>query len=718
MQIDGFKGLQNLDWRPDPGINLILGPNEAGKSTIAEFLEAMIFGLPGGSSGDALRPWSGGAFGGFVELDCENSTLRISREFGSGGFTYEERAQSGASTEKPLSGQLRRGSSGALAKRYAELLGRHMGFYDEKLFRRSLFVPQGDLAFGARDLATAAATLRSLSSGGGSTYDNALALLEKRYRQISSAGDRRRNIGTIDLLRQEREELLKKVRLGGSRNSEIAGIKERISSTEARLKALRVQRNEFSSSADVARKVEQLRTQRKALAAADRAAREKLNAAETSTKKASELDRQLERFSDLSKATTEFPELISNARSGYERVCRLEQHNKEVATGAPPQYRFGRFLLLAISFVVIGCALASTWTIYPHIALVLIGAGLILIGLVSGGIFWRFRSVAAGQSEKHQSSLKRASDELRNARDELRVVSASLMDQTGGRVEFESRAMDLLMERYADRLRLQTERDVLEANLPVEDQLQVLRVESAESVQGMAVLDERIEKLDQELKSLQPETEVSAALLERRRDELINSCKVTEKQLHELELAMARTDSSQGVTEADLERLSELEVCIPELESRYRALGLARTELRASISEFQDSHIDRLEDIAGELVSSFTLKRYREVALDRDSMVPGLRRSKTKLFPEEALSQGTRVALYLSIRMAMTQLISGGKSLPLILDDPFVDFDNGRRNAGLELLQTVAGDSQVILMTCDERLRWEGIAVLELPLIG
>ena len=64
VRIDGFKCLMGIDWRPAPGLNLVLGPDEAGKSSLAEFLEAMIFGLPGGAGAEHLRPWSGGKFGG------------------------------------------------------------------------------------------------------------------------------------------------------------------------------------------------------------------------------------------------------------------------------------------------------------------------------------------------------------------------------------------------------------------------------------------------------------------------------------------------------------------------------------------------------------------------------------------------------------------------------------------------------------------------------
>ncbi len=84
VSVAGFRNLSDIDWRPAPGLNLVLGPNEAGKSSLADFIEAMIFGLPGGAKGEEYRPWSGGGFGGQLELDCERVRLVIRRDFGTG----------------------------------------------------------------------------------------------------------------------------------------------------------------------------------------------------------------------------------------------------------------------------------------------------------------------------------------------------------------------------------------------------------------------------------------------------------------------------------------------------------------------------------------------------------------------------------------------------------------------------------------------------------
>ncbi|KMY67896.1 hypothetical protein AAU61_08575 [Desulfocarbo indianensis] len=67
----------------------------------------------------------------------------------------------------------------------------------------------------------------------------------------------------------------------------------------------------------------------------------------------------------------------------------------------------------------------------------------------------------------------------------------------------------------------------------------------------------------------------------------------------------------------------------------------------------------------------------------------------------EALSRGTRDQLYLSLRLALAQEItSGGEPVPLLLDDPLVNFDDRRLAAALAMLAGLAGERQVLLFTC------------------
>jgi uncharacterized protein YhaN len=73
---------------------------------------------------------------------------------------------------------------------------------------------------------------------------------------------------------------------------------------------------------------------------------------------------------------------------------------------------------------------------------------------------------------------------------------------------------------------------------------------------------------------------------------------------------------------------------------------------------------------------------------------------KTSVSPG-SLSAGAADQLYLSVRLACADMLSGGCRLPLIMDDPFASFDRNRLDRVLLLLAELAADYQILLFTHD-----------------
>lgn len=89
LHIEGFGKFHDLDLRFAEGMNILYGHNEAGKSTLHAFLQAMLYGLerrPGIGSAAKLhkkyRPWDAPErFGGTLRLAHEGKIYRIVRDF-------------------------------------------------------------------------------------------------------------------------------------------------------------------------------------------------------------------------------------------------------------------------------------------------------------------------------------------------------------------------------------------------------------------------------------------------------------------------------------------------------------------------------------------------------------------------------------------------------------------------------------------------------------
>ncbi|WP_438349790.1 AAA family ATPase [Paenibacillus sp. FA6] len=81
LQIRGFGRLKEQDITINPGTTVFIGPNEAGKSTIQQFVRAMLFGIPSRTyPTERYEPLAGGVHGGILTaIDAEGKRWTISR---------------------------------------------------------------------------------------------------------------------------------------------------------------------------------------------------------------------------------------------------------------------------------------------------------------------------------------------------------------------------------------------------------------------------------------------------------------------------------------------------------------------------------------------------------------------------------------------------------------------------------------------------------------
>ena len=124
-----------------------------------------------------------------------------------------------------------------------------------------------------------------------------------------------------------------------------------------------------------------------------------------------------------------------------------------------------------------------------------------------------------------------------------------------------------------------------------------------------------------------------------------------------------------------------------------------------------------LEERMASDVERITGGRYRQLKVDETSL-------RFSVFSPElgdwvdaqrSLSQGTLEQLFLCARLGIVRQVTQPAYPPLILDDPFVTFDEERARRALELLRDVAGEHQVIYLTTSDR--YDGLAdkVVVLP---
>lgn len=115
-----------------------------------------------------------------------------------------------------------------------------------------------------------------------------------------------------------------------------------------------------------------------------------------------------------------------------------------------------------------------------------------------------------------------------------------------------------------------------------------------------------------------------------------------------------------------------------------------------------------LSQAIGRRLPRITGGRYAEVTVDPQDLTVRVRLADGTLQSAHLLSHGTAEQIYLLLRVAMVERLSGsGEVCRLILDDVTVQSDAQRTVAILDALHALSAERQVILFSQEEEvLRW------------
>ncbi len=193
---------------------------------------------------------------------------------------------------------------------------------------------------------------------------------------------------------------------------------------------------------------------------------------------------------------------------------------------------------------------------------------------------------------------------------------------------------------------------------------------------------------------LKAESEETAAALDARM-----------KEEHELHIAMTeRSAGIRSINEIEEER-DFLERRVGSLEFELDAASHAMTLIEDIARDKHARIAPRLATRAGAHLSAITDGAYSELLISRDLTISVRLPQNNRLAenPERSLSKGTVDQIYLALRLALVQEMSQiGESIPMLLDDPFANYDDARLDHTMWLLATLARDNQILLFTCRE----------------
>jgi DNA repair exonuclease SbcCD ATPase subunit len=708
LQVHDLRRYRELDIDLAPGVTVIRGPNEAGKSTIQRAIELALTRRVTSSAADleALRPWD-------APVDSD-ARPRIAIE-----FEQEEddgRVATGT-LEKAFAGQKgtvdlvydgQRVTDPTLAD---QVLAELSGIPTEPFFRSTASVRHHELSDLARDEAALRDRLQASISGADRGTGRAKKTLERALRELTTKGEK--NPGRLKVA-----------------EAQVAATAATVEQGEQRLAQLERDRDTLSGARERRTEAERNLAERRSLLEKARQA-ERLEAERTAARE------RYERFREAVEVATELDELAGThpspnplpvLRQAVDRLRILDTRIRELRAAlageidvqfevAPeatwrPLSRFGMLAVVigvvvaVLTFVLdlVGVVHLGTVPMYLGGAIAGIGAIMSIIGL------WLRRS-SKMQSEMRDIEIDRRLRGRSEMEAELKLAEADTQTQLAALGLADLAAADDLLAReeaHAARVdQLAAQLDGLVGKEPRET-LPKLRDGAALEIEQKSSALEALGPIAKEPRArerLEVEVRDHESTLDRVRDDEANARARVETN---------DVDAEQVAQEG--ERLAVWREQLASLQRRHRVLETTLQAIERAESATMKTATRYLEGHMVRDVATVTGGRYRRVrvddkTLDIDVHAP----ERGDWVPVGSLSQGTLDLVYLAARLGLVRLVTGDRRPPLVLDDPFVTLDDDRAMRALALLKRVADDFQIIYLTTSDRYDAAADSVVELP---
>jgi DNA repair exonuclease SbcCD ATPase subunit len=722
LQLRNVRRHTDLDLALAPGLTVVRGPNESGKSTIQRAIElALTRRVTSGSADlDGIRTWNAG--------DEDRPWVRLEYE------------QDDPEAEGVRTGSLEkafRGPKGTVRlehdgetitdpARADEVLAELTGIPSEAFFRSTASVRHHELDGLARDEAALRDRLQASISGADRGTSRARRKLERAVYELNTKGDK--NPGQIKV---------------AEANLATATAAQR--NGEAALAQLERDRDTLAQARDDRAVAEQDLTEQRGLL-------EKARLAERLTAERDQAQERFERYSTAVDVSGQIDELeashpstnglpalreaLAKVRAADMRIREIRaalageiEVQFEIKTPTPRAWRPTAVVAVAVILLALAIVIGGQLGLLPRdlatITVALLGnsiqvpgAGVLAVLLALSGAVLAW----LGRRQRIRAQDVRKTRDMRSQEIERRLRGRSMLEQEQQMEEVtltnllaalelpDLAAVEALVAaeeaHIGNILRLRAQLEGLVGREPTET-LPDLRDRAALDIEQKTGALEALGPIAKEPRARERlEVAVTDA------DRALNLARDTEAQA-KARVEQNAVDAEEVAAHAEratlwAEQLELLQRRARVYEATLKALDTAeRATIRTATRYLERRMVVDLERVTG--------GRYRRVQVDDDNLA-------LRVFAPErgdwvdvsALSQGTLDTVYLAARIGLVRLVTGDKRPPLVLDDPFVTLDDERAERALGLLRDISTDFQVIYLTTSDRYDKTADAVVTL----
>lgn len=801
IKLSGFGVLSNFQMEfSDRQFNLVLGQNEAGKSTLCHAIVSILYGFASKDEATANRTWkSRDDYVGTLALDFDGADLVFDRDFSNNHLVVQR--TTGNLREVLFDGDANPKGRTEQPKAYRKLL-EQLGFPPESVFRSALYVGQQELEIKIDD------ELRQQISGAGSAdYLKVRDDLQASYYVLTReplAGDNPKRVDRrLEEAHANRQLLVTEYDQACLNATQLADVESALCTEGSASKGLLQQKQAFESeNALLTRFLDQL-GRLESLKESVRLEEQHREQADRARKAVEDIDQQLsserfsvfqglseadvqrlesyvqsdaeqtlrdiqelqarevvvraeldeERFSRFSDAPETTGTVLAQLIQGKAAIDELEKQGRATAESVPAHSPKSMLLISAgvgtLGFVVaalVGAQLRFNLLISGLVGFTVLGlltiAGFLVVSLFQAGDGEENKKkqlTLQGQLDEKRSSYERQLKEVepilppgesdavlevlldrwgqfRQKRDELARLEADrtlLSKRDALLIRGDDKLKPIIASAPAatlrDRLRdysalhtiLHTNQEHLRSfDTPAEQVNPGDRV-ADNFRQAVALIDE-LERGEPGLKAYREHPEVGFArqsFLKRSLDSILADLGELEGRIRSLEIQRGQLQVAHYRNpELIREEIQAVDEEIRRLELRTSALRLAIETLDEAIDEYEQAYVSRLSKQLSEYFSTFTGGRYSNVEVS-PGQPPSICTHEGISLEPGLLSAGARDQLFFALRLAIADIMSADMSLPLILDDTFVNFDEKRLDAVRSTLESLLHTKQIILLS-------------------
>lgn len=697
VKITSFGRFANMIVGPfGPGLNVVLGPNEAGKTTLNELVKGVLFGWPSArGTANPYRPENAERVGSLFFKDTAT-----------GEVAEVKRIKNTDELTLP---------SGLLAD------------IDRETYE-TMFSLTSDELLGLDKHTEVTARLLTAGSGTSASPAHALETINARIKETMSRSSA--VPGSLANLRDEQARLRDEVRAGRDEA-------ERYREQEKTLDALRPRRNTLAETQDrLNSEIEKLHTLAARLTSFDdeiQNATESLERNQTAERSAQAegqmppsedirelvgltqteeyrlrdtLDELEERRAKLEHAADNARRDANKSRADYEVLMEDAQtQEKRTRARAARTVQLVTAVVIPAAMLLIGAYLLYRAWFFGGFSFLVIGVAIVLFALIIGaaGIAMSLRPTRVEEElvddrkkrewvmQQDQKNLEACERDI--AEHDQRI--AVFMEQNGlaaaeGSIRRARRLLDRAREFASEHeARQQGGRALAVQRASLEERIsQARRQRRVACIQAGLADDATVAEVEQ--------------IIARKSEERTQTARVARETDHQIGEITQQLSAARHLTSFDEAKLrgEVVETCLDEGYRHLAALLIAQRSLEAAIADWEKKSQPEVYAHASRLLAAMTGGHWQQVRMNAQGDIEVVDAVKTVRSPN-LLSLGTRQQLYLSLRIALLLTAENvGRGLPIMCDDILVNFDNERRANAAAALAELAQRRQVILFTC------------------